>query len=129
MKKTVITKAQKIRDYIKENPTATDTQIAKAIGCSEGYVWIAKNNYKPDASKKKVAKKKVISKKSPMTTDGQMILRRVLAQQPTQHDTQHQNQIIKLTNEIEVLNDQIHSYRAVVNYLEFKLGIRDGLTV
>lgn len=119
MKKTVITKAQKIRDYIKENPTATDTQIAKAIGCSEGYVWIAKNNYKPDASKKKVAKKKV------KTTDGQMILRRVLAQQPTQHE----NQIIKLTDEISVLNDQIHSYRAVVNYLEFKLGIKDGFTV
>lgn len=122
-----ISKAQMVRDYAKDHPDASTKDIAKAVGCSEGYVWIARNNYDTNARKMKKAAKtapKKTQKKTPKVkpTPGQIVLRKFIKDQDLL-------EVVRLNAEVDRLKEQANGYRSVISYLEFKLGIENASVV
>lgn len=104
------TKASRVIEFKKANPTASYGQIAKAVGCSVGMIGVTLSH--AGLTKKRKSK----------PTQGQKILREVIKQEPAHN-------VHALNVEIYKLRQQVAGYVAVISYLENKLGMKDGATV
>lgn len=113
MTEVEMTKADKVRKYMAENPKASAKEIAEKIGVNLQYVYDIK-------SKIKKAKKRKYVRRFP--TEGQKVLRGVLV------DTTQERTISILEKEVTRLNKELDGHWAVIQYLESKLA-KNGVAV
>ena len=115
-------KSYQIRAYKEANPTHKPSDIAKACGVTNAYVYQVLHN----------AKKKTKKAKPVVPTDGQKTLRqeidRLHAEIANRKILNDVNDllIIEHEDEIKQLTQDIIGYRAVISYLQGQL---DGVTV
>jgi hypothetical protein len=115
-----MTKAEQIIAYKEANPTHKPSDVAKACGVANAYVYQVLHN----------AKKKKVKPVSP--TDGQKVLReemdRLHAEIANLQILEEVNDklLVDYEAEIEQLENDIIGYRAVISYLQGQL---DGATV
>lgn len=115
-------KAEKIRAYKEANPTHKPSDVAKACGVTNAYVYQVLHS----------AKKKAKKLKPVVPTEGQKIVRseinRLHAEVANMQilDEVNEQLLEDLSNEIDRLKNDIIGYRAVISYLQGQLN---GLTV
>ena len=115
-------KSQQIRSYKEANPTHKPSDIAKACGVTNAYVYQVLHN----------AKKKTKKAKPVVPTEGQKVLRKeidrlhaLIANMQIREELDDLA-IEEQKAEIEQLNNDVIGYRAVISYLQGQL---DGVTV
>jgi len=117
-----MTKSQQIRDYKEANPTHKPSDVAKACGVTNAYVYQVLHN-----DKKKVKKVKPVA-----PTEGQKVLRKEIDRL---HALIANLEMLKEINdqviqeqedELKQLENDVIGYRAVISYLQGQL---DGVTV
>ena len=120
-----MTKSQQIRDYKEANPTHKPSDVAKACGVTNAYVYQVLHN----AKKKKKDKKEL---KPVVPTEGQKVLRSeidrlhaLIANMKILEELNDQT-ILEHEDDIRQLENDIIGYRAVISYLQGQL---DGVTV
>ena len=115
-------KAEQIRAYKEANPTHKPSDVAKACGVTNAYVYQVLHS----------AKKKAKKLKPVVPTEGQKIVRseieRLHAEMANMKILNDVNEllIIEHEDEIKQLTQDIIGYRAVISYLQGQL---DGVTV
>jgi len=120
-----MTKAQQIRAYKEANPTHKPSDVAKACGVTNAYVYQVLHN----AKKKKKDKKEL---KPVVPTEGQKVLRSEIDRLHAEIanwkilNEVNENLVIELEDEINQLKNDVIGYRAVISYLQGQL---DGVTV
>lgn len=119
------TKAAKARAYMAEHPNATPTELAGATGFTVGSasVWLAKNFPKNTKKKKRVKVRKVV--KSDKQVDAQKQALKSIASAEINF---LKNKIEGLEVEVASLQYQAIGYRAVISYLQERVG-ENGVTV
>jgi hypothetical protein len=118
-----MTKAQQIRAYKEANPTHKPSDVAKACGVTNAYVYQVLHN----------AKKKVKKDLKPVPpTEGQLTLRKEIdrlhaeiANMKILNDV-NDLLIIEHEDQLKQLENDVIGYRAVISYLQGQL---DGVTV
>ena len=117
-----MTKSQQIRAYKEANPTHKPSDVAKACGVTNAYVYQVLHN----------AKKKAKKVKPVAPTEGQQVVRKELDRL---HALIANMQMLQELNDLEIeeqkveieqLSNDIIGYRAVISYLQGQL---DGVTV
>jgi SMC interacting uncharacterized protein involved in chromosome segregation len=121
-------KTQKILAYKEANPTHKPSDVAKACGVTNAYVYQVLHNAKKKAKKKKP----VVKESKPDPTQGQQVLRKeldrlhaLIANLEMLRDINDQV-IEEQEAELEQLENDVIGYRAVISYLQGQL---DGVTV
>ena len=115
-------KAEQIRAYKEANPTHKPSDVAKACGVTNAYVYQVLHS----------AKKKAKKLKPVVPTEGQKIVRseinRLHAEVANMQilDEVNEQLLEDFSNEIDRLKNDIIGYRAVISYLQGQL---DGVTV
>jgi tRNA A37 N6-isopentenylltransferase MiaA len=116
-----MTKSQQIRAYKEANPTHKPSDVAKACGVTNAYVYQVLHNAKKKKKAKPVA-----------PTEGQKIVRseieRLHAELANMKILNDVNALLanELEDEVKQLENDIIGYRAVISYLQGQL---DGVTV
>ena len=104
--------ANKVRAYIKANPKAKSSAVAKACGVSVQYVYSLKYHDKRKAKlKRKVPAKRVV----PTPVNKLPEVQKATAGEQYMH----------LMNRIEHLVEMVHDRDVVIAYLEHKLEMRN----
>lgn len=99
-------KAAAVRKYAAENPQASASETAKAVGCDVTYVYLARSK-----DRKKTAKVKKLKPVAP--TQGQIVLRREISNEDARIE------LIKMEN--TELRKKIDNLHVVIMYLENRL--------
>lgn len=115
-------KAEQIRAYKEANPTHKPSDVAKACGVTNAYVYQVLHS----------AKKKAKKLKPVVSTEGQKIVRSEINRLHAEFanmqilDEVNEQLLEDFSNEIDRLKNDIIGYRAVISYLQGQL---DGVTV
>jgi len=120
-------KSKSVREYMKANPTATANEVADACGTSAQYVHQIKHQMKKRAEKppRTYRKTTVVKKVEPTIVK----VKRPAKEVPLLSNTDISNlieQMVDMENKIESLEDNVIGYKAVIDFLEFQLGLRRG---
>jgi len=107
-------KTSKIVAYKNAHPEATYKQIGTAIGCDVSLIGQALG--KAGLTQKRKTRK-VTPKVKP--TVGQEVLRNMMVKDIEEQELH----ILRLETEIDQLEQQVDGWKAIVSYLEHKLGI------
>jgi len=108
-------KAEQIRAYKEANPTHKPSDVAKACGVTNAYVYQVLHS----------AKKKAKKLKPVVPTEGQKTLRNEIERLHKDSD-EWKDLFFGSLSEIEQLQQDVIGYRAVISYLQGQL---DGVTV
>jgi hypothetical protein len=103
-------KTSKIVAYKRAHPEATYKQISAAIGCDVSLIGHALGKA---GLTQKYKRRRTAPKVTP--TEGQKVLRDVIGKQ--------EDEVMRLVVEIDHLHQQLDGWKAIVSYLEGKLGI------
>ena len=115
-------KSYQIRAYKEANPTHKPSDIAKACGVTNAYVYQVLHN----------AKKKTKNAKPVVPTEGQKVLRKEIDRLHAEIDNMkilddiNEQLLEDYSDQIDRLKNDIIGYRAVISYLQGQL---DGVTV
>jgi len=120
-------KSKAVRDYMEANPTATANEVSVACSTSAQYVHQIKHSMKKKAEKPtRVYRKTTIVK----TVEPTIVkVKRPAKEDPLLSNVDISNlieQMVDMENKIESLEDNAIGYKAVIDFLEFQLGLRRG---